>query len=174
MSIASLSRTMPPPAHPHETSGSWEEIEHLLKKTLPEDYKAFISAYGSGTIGHFISVLNPFSTRPGLNLLEQTKLQLEALSILHSDFGEPQPYPLHPDPQGLLPVAITDNGDVVHWLTGNSPAGWSIVVNEARSPDYEAFDCNLTTFLDGLLRHTIKCRAFPNVVFEKEAEFSIV
>lgn len=174
MSIESLSRVLPPPAVPTETFGRWDEVENTLGTELPSDYKDFIRSYGSGTIGQFLSIFNPFSRHRGLNLLEQSKQQLEALRTLHVDFGEPNPYPLHPTPGGLLPVAITDNGDVVHWLTNNEPSEWSIVVNEARSPDYENFEYDLTTFLERLLTKSITCRAFPISAFDKEPTFHVV
>jgi hypothetical protein len=171
MSIESLSRVMPPPISPAESLGRWSDVEAALGTELPSDYKDFIQSYGSGTIGRFLSVFNPFSRHRGLNLLEQSKQQLEALRVLHADFGEPNPYPLHPLPGGLLPVAITDNGDVVHWLTDNKASKWSIVVNEARSPDYEHFEFNLTTFLERLLLKSIICRAFPTSIFDNRNEF---
>lgn len=171
MMIDALSRLMPPPSDPRETSGSWSEVEASLGTPLPEDYKRFIDQYGSGAINGFVTVFNPFSRRPGLSLLEQSKQNLETLRTLHDAFGEPRPYELHPALSGLLPVAITDNGDVVHWLTDVEPSKWSIVVNEARSPDYEHFACDLTTFLAGVLRKSITCRAFPASAFDREPDF---
>jgi hypothetical protein len=165
---------MPPPTIPVEADGSWHQVEEALGTGIPDDFKGFIEAYGSGTIGHFIWVLNPFSNNPFLNLLEQSQRQLDALRILLRDFGERSPYELYPTPGGLLPVAITDNGDVIHWLTIDGPADWSIVVNEARGPDYERFECNLTTFLEGLLDRSIRCRAFPHSVFGTDIKFDSI
>lgn len=164
---------MLPPTEPVETQGSWSSVEEKLGCELPDDFKEFIAVYGSGTIGRFISVLNPFSKRPNLNLLEQSRRQLDALRILLDEFGERNPYDLFPAPGGLLPVAITDNGDVIHWLTNGGAAGWTIVVNEARSPDYEQFDCSLTSFLEGLLDGSIRCRAFPDPICEGNITFEV-
>jgi hypothetical protein len=174
MTLASLSRIMPPPVSPVEASGSWLDIEDALGLKLPNDFKEFIRSYGSGSISHFLSVLNPFSSRPALNLLEQSKRQLEALRELHDDFGEENPFELYPARGGLLPVAITDNGDIIHWLTTGNPSEWTIVVNEARSPDYEQFECDLTTFLERVLYKAITCRAFPISTFNSDAEFNPV
>jgi len=172
MTAASLSRIMPPPANPIESDGSWSHVEQILGITLPDDFKDLIRTYGSGTIDHFVSILNPFSTRPTLNLLEQAKRQLDALRVLHDEFGEPNPFELYPAPGGLLPVAITDNGDVIHWLIRGNPAAWTIVVNEGRSPDYQQFDCDLTTFLEGIVTKSVICRAFPISAFTDSAEFN--
>lgn len=174
MSVSSLSRVLPPPLGPVETRGSWESVEGALGSKLPDDFKEFIEIYGSGTIGRFISVLNPFSEKENLNLLEQSRRQLDALRTLHSDFGERNPYELFPAAGGLLPVALTDNGDVIHWLTNQSAVAWTIVVNEARSPDYEHFECSLTSFLEGLLNRSIRCRAFPKSIFASHTGFEVV
>lgn len=173
MASVSLARLMPPPSNPVETSGSWLHVEDALGTQLPDDFKEFIRHYGSGKINHFLLVLNPFSSRKRLNLLEQSKLQLDVLRELRDEFGETNPYKLYPAIGGLLPVAITENGDVVHWLTNGSPEKWVIVVNEARSPDYELFKCNLTEFLEALMEKTIECRAFPKMIFDEKIEFSL-
>jgi hypothetical protein len=174
MTAKVLSQILLPPSMPIETSGSWDNVENQLGTKLPQDYKDFIEVFGSGIIGRFVTVLNPFSSRPGLNLIVQSKLQLAALSVLRDNFSEPNPYKLYPANGGLLPVAITDNGDVVHWLTTEDVTGWTMVVNEARSPDFQHFACNLTTFLAGILNKSITCRAFPNCVFLNETEFEVV
>jgi hypothetical protein len=173
MSVGTLSRILPPPPSPVEANGSWPQVEEALGIKLPDDFKEFIEVYGSGTIGHFLSVLNPFSDRPALNLLMQSQRQLDALRILVSDFGERKPYDPYPIPGGLLPVAITDNGDVIHWLTRGAPVHWTIVVNESRSPDYEEFGCNLTSFLQGILDGSIDCRAFPRSPFGRGIDFTV-
>lgn len=171
MTIASLSSVMPPPANPIEARGSWSDVEGVLGAQLPDDYRDFIERYGSGTIDHFITILNPFSVRPTLNLLEQSKRQLNALRDLRENFHEQNPFELYPSHGGLLPVAITDNGDVIHWLTCPNRDSWAIVVNEARSPDYQKFECSLTDFLTGIIKKSIVCRAFPAYIFRGHAEF---
>jgi SMI1-KNR4 cell-wall len=171
MTITLLSKIMPSPTNPIDADGSWVHVEEVLGVKLPDDFKDFIRVYGSGTINHFISVLSPFSKRPTLNLLDQSKRQLDVLRELHDDFGEKNQYALYPAPGGLLPVAMTDNGDVIHWLTSGGPADWTIVVNESRSADYQRFGCNLTTFLEGVLNRTMVSRAFPGSVFDGKPSF---
>jgi hypothetical protein len=171
MTVDSLLRIMPPPQKPVEASGSWLHVEERLGVRLPDDFKGFIQSYGSGTINHFVSVLNPFSERAELDLLEQSKKQLDALRQLHDEFGERNPFNLFPSEGGLLPVAISDNGDVIHWITNGNSEFWTIVVNEARSPDYQCFPCNFTTFLTGILNKSIVCRAFPIGIFDVKPQF---
>jgi len=173
MTLSYLTKILPPPIQPVEACGSWSNIEEALGALLPADFKEFIETYGSGTIAQFMSVLNPFSDRPGLKLLERPQRQLDALRVLQDEFGEQNPFPLYPAPRGLLPVAITDNGDVVHWRTNGEAVDWPMVVNESRSPDYQEFQCNLTEFLAGNLDGTIACDAFPRSVFSNSPIFHV-
>lgn len=150
-----------PPELPIENHGSlWPEVEHELEARLPHDYKTFIDSYGTGKINSFILIFNPFSTNQYVNLKDQAHRQLDALRTLIKG-GESCPYPLFPEPGGLLPVGITDNGDVIHWLTKGSSDAWSVVVNDSRSPEYEEFDCDLTSFLASILTRDIRSKIFP-------------
>lgn len=171
MTIDALARNLTPPPTPVETLGDWNAVEASLGVSLPDDFKEYIATYGSGSIGEFITVLNPFSIRPSLNFMEQSKRQLDALRELHDTFGEPQPFELYPANPGLLPVAMTDNGDVIHWLTADNPPDWTIVVNAARSPDYEHFKCNLIDFILGVIEKSIRVNIFPRSIFPNSPKF---
>ena len=173
MIIDTLTLLIPPPADPVETRGSWMQVEMSLGTHLPDDFKEFIDVYGSGKIGDFISILNPFSTRPSLNLIEVSKKNLEALRVLSIEFGEVTKSDLFPVPGGILPVALTDNGDVIHWKTTGKPNDWTIVVNEARSPLYEHYNCSLTRFIENLAKGEITSDIFPKSFVESILVFSI-
>jgi hypothetical protein len=170
ISIDTLLGLMPPPANPVETSGNWDEVEDRLGTKLPDDYKAFIQAYGSGSINDFASVMNAFSALPGVNLLDRFNLEAESHLEVQNYFGE-KPHELYPAKGGLLPVAATDNGDTVYWQTNGLSKDWTIVVNESRGPDYQSFECGLTEFLEGLLTGGIASDIFPASVFQGRAEF---
>lgn len=43
------------------------------------------------------------------------------------DFSEQVPFPLWPEPGGLLPWGSTDNNDHVFWLTIGEPDRWPVV-----------------------------------------------
>ena len=171
MSLESLMRKLVPPRRPVEAAGEWASIEDAMGVVFPDDFKRFVGIYGSGVIGDFLTILNPFSTRPELNLPRQSRRQLDVLHALQDTFGEQVPFKLHPIKGGLLPVGITDNGDVIHWLTSDAVADWTIVVNDARSPDYEHFPCCLTQFIEGVIERSIRCRAFPLSIFQAPPAF---
>lgn len=163
MSIEVLTKFLQPPSLPIESKGSWSRAESKIGAKLPGDFKSYIETYGTGSIKNFITIFNPFSNRTSLNLAEQQVQQLDVLRALTAEFGEHCPFELFPTSPGLLPVGMTDNGDVIFWYTQKDPENWTIVVNESRSPAYEQFDCNLTTFLAGLLDGSIESSVFPKI-----------
>lgn len=169
MSIEQLHQILTPPLSPVEGGTSsdndmvtWSDIEKQLGTKLPGDYKSFIRTFGTGSIGSFLWVFNPFSKNPHLNLLNQRKAQLDNLRILHDQYGIECPYPLNAEDGGLLPWGITDNGDTLFWKSQNNSEQWSVVLHEARGPDYEEYAINMTTFLydliTGLLHSNIIAR----------------
>lgn len=153
-------QVMPPPAMPRETVGDWLGIERELS-VLPFDYKELIRAYGTGCFDDFIWLLNPFSEQRHLNLLVQAKLARGAHESLLNEFHEPQPYAFFPEEAGLLPFAITDNGDYLNWETKGPSETWRVVVSAGREPKYEVFDCSASEFLGGLFGRLLTCRIFP-------------
>ena len=164
LSIKQLCIIMPPPTSPENIGDNnlWDSVEKRIGIVLPDDYKEFISIYGTGYIGDFIRVFNPFCEYPSLNLEKQINDQLGALRQIKDDFGESEsPYPLFPESNGLLPWGITDNGDVLYWLTRGSSDQWHSVVNESRGPYFEEFQDSMVTFLIKLIQGEIQSDIIP-------------
>ena len=175
MQIDNLRTILPVPPSPVETHcRPWSAVEQEVGTRLPDDYKEFIELYGSGRIGAFIWVLNPFASNQFISLGRQIVDRLGALEALARDFGEQCPYPLFPQSGGLLPFAVTDNGDVIYWITNGDPNAWRVVVNEARGPRYEEFASNATDFLAAILTHRVNCTVFPESLQEFAARFEPV
>jgi SMI1-KNR4 cell-wall len=175
MIIDDLMEIMPPPQAPVEASGiSWLAIEENAATELPQDYKSFIETYGSGCVAAFLYIFNPVSSRETINLLKQIPRQLWALEVLAEQFGERHPCPLFPPLGGLLPFGITDNGDVLHWLTSGKPVDWQVVVNESRGPRYELYSSDMTTFLLRLLTRSLRCPIFPDDFPPTRISFEVV
>ena len=174
MAIDQLLKILPQPSSPTEARGSWEEVESALTIKLPNDFIAFIENYGTGRLNNFLTVFNPFSKRANLNLLVQSKNQLGALAELQEQFTEFRTFTLFPKKGGLLPVAMTDNGDTIYWLTQGEPSEWSMVVCDARGPEFERFDCSLTKFLVDILAGKLKCNVMPLVAFDGDPKFEAI
>jgi hypothetical protein len=173
MSLESLLAFLDPPTSPWEvpTKADWRAAEGDLGR-LPRDYKAFLDLFGTGAIDNFLWVLNPASRNPYLNLNAEMRRMLGALSELRSS-GEPCPYPLHPEPNGLMAFAKTENGDGLYWLTVGAPECWPVIVNAARDPTYERFDCDMTGFLEDILARRIRCTVFPEAFPTEPPAFTV-
>ena len=153
---------MPPPTNPVEVPSDkdWINVESQFGFDLPEDYKNFIQAYGSGRICKFMWIFNPVSKNENLNLEDQIKLQLDVLSELQ-EYGEVLPFKLYPEAGGLLPFGVTDNGDVLFWQTIGQPRDWQVIVNEARSPEWAIYHMSMSEFLFKILQKELICDIFP-------------
>ena len=149
----------PPPPAPVDTGSPdrWGEIERALGTDLPGDYKRFINTYGSGEFCDLLWLLNPFSTAEGMNLLHQ----VGPISDVYREgrdepFPEWCPYPLFPEPGGLLPLGGDTNGDNVFWITTGPPAEWPLILYNWRGGYIsERHDMPLAEFLVGWLSGAI-------------------
>lgn len=174
MSLQALINTMTPPDAPLETGspGAWSSIENRIGTRLPADYKEYIATYGTGSIGDFLWPYNPFSENPNLNLVRRMELDAGALRQIREKFGEEEvPYPLYPEPGGLMSWAVSDNGDTLYWLTQGDPSYWRVVVNESRGPDFEHFEESTTSFLAKLISGELISEILPSSVFEGHVAF---
>jgi hypothetical protein len=154
MSLQILTHVMPPPVDPEETGSTneWQSVEETIGTRLPSDYKQYINTYGSGSIGDFLWPYNPFSRTEALNLMQRNESDLGALREIRELAGEDEvPYPLYPEPEGLLSWGISDNGDVLYWLTQGDPDDWHVIINESRGPWFERFEESATSFLANLI-----------------------
>jgi hypothetical protein len=160
MAIESVERILGRPAAPQEVPGAnaWVSVESELGTTLPDDYKAFIESFGTGTIDEFVVVFNPFSRNKFVNLLERGRVELQAYRQLK---GGHYVHEVFPSPGGLLPFASTDNGNVFYWKTSGSPNWWTVVVYEARGPKYYEFKGGMAEFLTAVLTRAVKCDVLP-------------
>ncbi len=156
--VSKLKNIFPVPDKPHcavTDEAQWAAIEEKLGLQLPADYKTFIGIYGTGHIGDFIILYNPFSTYKPANLFHYIEYILWAESQLKP--FSPLELPLYPEPGGLLPFAKTYDGDCLFWQTQGEPDEWTLYLQEVRSSDYEQYAMTMSDFFIKLLRsHTKK------------------
>src|SRR3954464_15332869 len=113
MALAELLDLVPAPEHPVESGdpSQWPEIEQALGTTLPFDYKEFVHTYGTGNLGRFIRVLNPFA-RSEFSALVPSASRITQVFREGNDYANGRfKYALHPDKPGLLPWGTDDNGN---------------------------------------------------------------
>ena len=173
MPIDALLRLVPPPPKPTEVASlkKWRDIERKLGTKLPSDYREFVFAYGTGLFAGFYRVYNPFAASEYIALLPQVQTVCE----MERDFKEREPdlvpYPIYPDPGGLLPWGNDENGNYYFWLTEGEPDEWAVAQNGVRGKGYSTHPCSMTEFLTRVLQKKIKALAtgYPHkkhMVFE--------
>jgi hypothetical protein len=163
-SLKSLMEVMPPPDRPSEPpkADGWQSVAASLGVELPEDYKEFITIYGTGAVDGFLWVLTPFTQNQNLNLLEQAKVRLDVQRKFSEASGMAAPYELNPNPNGLLPWGVTDNGDVLYWLCSGAPSTWAIVVCDSRASRWLDFRQTFGEFLNGVVTKKLNLDIFPD------------
>ncbi|HKP51973.1 MAG TPA: SMI1/KNR4 family protein [Chloroflexia bacterium] len=176
MTLEALTSVAQRPKEPRETGSdrSWLEIENSLGTALPTDYKEYINLYGTGELGGMIWIYNAFSNSPTLNLLIQAREVLDIWRETRSMFGEECPYPLYPEPNGLLPWGHVDTGAELFWQTSGSPDQWSVVVNESRGPEFQKFEESMSGFLTSLFAGRLKSAVLPRSLLRKRKRVSFL
>ncbi|MCA2217153.1 SMI1/KNR4 family protein [Jidongwangia harbinensis] len=150
---------VPPPSRPAVVP-DWAAVEARLGTRLPGDYKWLIETYGSGSFDEFLGVFQPGSRIDGLRLEHQAERTAWALDYLR-DGGEQVPF----RNDELLPFGRTDNGDFCYWVRhpADDPDAWTVVVNEARGPEWSAFDGGgAVAFLSMVLSGGHRVSVFPD------------
>jgi hypothetical protein len=172
MTLQALLDVLFPPEQPREPgdAAQWRQFEATTGLILPDDYKAFINTFGTGHIEAVIFPYNPFCKRPPLKAYYDYATwskEVTAIKELKDKFGEDVfPFPIYPDPGGLLPWGSTDTGDRLLWQTADQHENWSIVINESRSKNFELFACSMTNFLQGLITGDIHSEIIAPYIFE--------
>jgi hypothetical protein len=149
-----LVRMVPPPKKPQEagTAAGFRRVEAKLEIKLPDDYKQLVHLYGCGQWQEFWYILNPFSENEFGNLLFQCRTRVKQRTTMldaervmreeyntHSELYGKYPYPIYPEPGGIVPWAWTDNGGRFFWATSGPPAKWPTVYWAGRTMEYERF-----------------------------------
>jgi len=170
--IEVLKTLLPPPTHPIETPKTpWPEIDHI---PFPTFYQEIIKTYGSGEIGGFITLFNPFSKNKNLNFFKQCAGILEDLQELKQSAPEYYAFTFYPAQGGLIPFGVTANGDYLFWLYDKECASdaWKIGILASRDAVIEEIGMHFEAFLLSLLRGEIVCASFPNAPFSTPLTFT--
>lgn len=125
-----LTELVPPPDAPVCADSEWQEVETKLGVELPDDYKAFVSIYGSGSLQSFIHIVNYSDNRlSSAELISVIFSQLES----YQEAGKCEEFKAFPAAGGLLPFASTDDGNYLFWKTAGKPPHWSVAAYDFTS-----------------------------------------
>lgn len=147
---------MAPPSRHHVSLEGLDEAEEKLQTKFPAEYRELISIYGQGAFNAFLHVHGPsWIVRDGAKLLKGERTVKEHAPELVPDS-------LFPEKGGLLPIATTDNGNRVFYLTKGAPDAWRVVVfapRDARHDEYASLQGMLLAWLGWKKPPTV----FPDV-----------
>lgn len=173
MSYPKLLEILDPPSTPFESvlkKNDWGRVNKYFNLPFPMDYIQFINKYGSGQIGKWLTVFNPFSNNPHLSIIHQTPQILSGFSVLKAKYPEEIPYTLLFEPEGLLPWGISIDGDVFCWKTEGPNGNWSIVIIGRHSGNQE-FKLSFSQFLVEAIESKITPKAIPIEWKSEKVEF---
>lgn len=139
-----LQQLLGTPAPRQQSPDDWVEVENYLGSPLPRDFKAFMDAYGTGAISDELVVFHPQGSSP---LLERMRGIHERFAEWRERHPEDFPYPLHPEPGGLISWGYDHGGDEHFFLPCDpDPDRWKIVTM-AHEEGCETFDGPFTDFI---------------------------
>ncbi len=151
--VAALMRIVPPPGEGHDERIDWAAAEADLGTPLPADYRDFMTAYGSGSIGE-LCILTPcrMATDAGYGVLMADFRQ--GFADLWDREGGVPGVTLGPD--RVLPWGTGCNANELGWLMrGPDPDRWPVVVwrrHVSYGEDHWAlFECGMAEFIRRLL-----------------------
>ncbi len=167
-----LVEMVPPPETPFSSGDqkAFLAVEKELGRALPSDFKQLIATYGYGLWQRFWCVLNPFigdgkqvrswfCPRYGMAGGEQ---KLASLRAGRDQFPELHIYPIFPEPGGLFPWAMTDNGDFLYWLTEGDPDTWPTIHDpDLTEKDWKRYDLPCTAIVYGAISGELPIFAEP-------------
>ncbi|HET6251682.1 MAG TPA: ankyrin repeat domain-containing protein [Tepidisphaeraceae bacterium] len=158
MSLAKLKKLVRPPSEPVFTGAPklWGQIEKKLGTKLPDDYKKFIDAYGSGDFAQFYAIYNPLQSH---GVVEQIDEVRQDYRQGHESNSERYPYPVFPEPSGIFPWGNDENGNDYFWLTKGDPDEWTVVAYDVRGGGAKEHKCTMTEFLLKVLTKEIPALA---------------
>ncbi|MFE4459484.1 hypothetical protein ACFROC_19190 [Nocardia tengchongensis] len=131
----------------------WGAAEHVYGTSFPSDYRAFISAYGSGGIEDVVGVFIPAVSSAESQISKVSRLSESALAAKEVNNWAPADqgrYRL----EDLLIWGGTVAADTLCWITTDpNPDQWPVAVYTRLDLEWTVYPCGMAEFLLKLLRN---------------------
>jgi hypothetical protein len=157
------------------TPYDWAAIEgSLTGLTLPSDYKELAETFPNGRFRDLVRPIRPGDVNnPVTEYLGYYAYRLDDMRTWREGgFGE-FPYPIYPEPGGLLPWAEGPGGEMCFWLTaGADPQSWPVVSADRDFMTWQRFPGSMCEFLLAFVRGTVDNPFEPGVEIPPSAPFT--
>ncbi|MFJ3789413.1 hypothetical protein [Kitasatospora sp. NPDC090091] len=140
------------------TATPWERSLAEVGFAFPADYREFVDQYGSVRINGELSVpvptLRSYDGGPIVGFPGFLRLTTDGVAAELAG-GPDCPYPVHPEPGGLIAWGSNLNADQFFWLTeGENPDSWPVVAFYRSLEEWDQFDGGFAAFLLAVLDGT--------------------
>ena len=107
----------------------WPAVETEFGLTLPADFKRLMDRFPSGWFCSFFEVYSPEGEDVSGSMFHSELTQrLERIRDWVALDPSPVPYPVHPEPGGIIPWGGSASGNSFFWLPGGRrPDEWTVV-----------------------------------------------
>lgn len=168
MAIAELLAVVPPPKRPLELGREeqWTQVRAGFEVPLPDDWKDYGMTFGTGRVGGWLQVLNPFSNEYGACMRSELS-HIKLIKERNPEF----PYAIYPATPGLLTWGRDDHGNRMYWLTEGPADRWPTILR-TRDGEMEQWDMPMTTFLAKALSNELKCVLWTRKFAKKDCKFA--
>jgi hypothetical protein len=134
---------------------NWAAAERSLGIDFPAGYRWLAETYGPGCFDGFLRFHVPGA--PIFDLLTATAANTEITRARLGDrHAPPFPYPLHPEPGGLVVWATTYADEVLAWPTTGAPDRWPTIVEDYEALGTDRFDGPPEQLIVELLQGTLE------------------
>jgi hypothetical protein len=156
--VERLRDVVKPPSEELVPFREWSELECRLGVAVPPDYRQLVATFGPGVFDEFIHIQQPKSRFEAIRLVSFSLAYRKRL-FAQRESGRDLPY----DPEDLLPVARTEDGDVICWVMQpvDSPARWSLIVSNAGRSEWIDFSGGISKFLTAVFLEGFRIPFFP-------------
>ena len=167
-----LLELVPPPARA-PAAVDWAAAREALGVEFPEAYRWLAETYGPGVFDEWLKL-----NVPGAGWFELVAATERTAEMTRTWLADPQtapyPYPVFPEPGGLVVWATTYDTDVIGWATEGDPEQWPVIVQDFEQLLTRRWDGPTDRVLLDLLEGTIDLGLRhpdphgPPLVFEPE------
>ncbi|MGP4012751.1 hypothetical protein [Streptomyces sp. 4N124] len=146
--VEALLKIVGPVGAPEEEY-DWNVVESELGAPLPPDYKAIVDRFPRGLFRGLVRVSRPGDpNRPKTDFLGFNRHRLDDLRTARESGRALLPYPVFPEPGGLLPWGFGVQDEHFFWATEDrDPARWPVVVSDSSFTRWSEFGGGIGEFL---------------------------